>query len=236
MASLLLLQLPVSCACVHHPVKTGMMNRRPTSPLWSLRRRGGLAPRTTTTKTKKITPPTAALFGEKETDNDDAKDAAGSVNTDTAGITRLFPTSDNTTTVKSVAGPPGVTPYPPPPPTTLAEDISKSAGLIKYFTVGLKWWLPIAPLEGYNGVAEAANRLWENTVLLSGLIASLSGRGAQPALISPRRAGAEHRRSLRAPSVEFGSLFISHYKEVFRSQIAGYFGTIFFTSFFHHLP
>lgn len=57
---------------------------------------------------------------------------------------------------------------------TLAEDFAAS-GWGKRFTLGLKWWTPMSPVVGYDGVGDAVSRLWENTVLLSGLIASLAG-------------------------------------------------------------
>lgn len=57
-----------------------------------------------------------------------------------------------------------------------AESLVDSP-LHKFFTVGLRWWLPLSRLDGFTGVAEAASRLWENTVLLSGLMCSLAGRG-----------------------------------------------------------
>ena len=47
--------------------------------------------------------------------------------------------------------------------------------LYRCYAAGLRWWLPLSRLEGFTGVAEAASRLWENTVLLSGLMCSLSG-------------------------------------------------------------
>ena len=58
---------------------------------------------------------------------------------------------------------------------TLAETLANNVVLRRKFTIGLKWWTPLSPLDGFNGVADACSRLWENTVLLSGLIASLSG-------------------------------------------------------------
>ena len=57
---------------------------------------------------------------------------------------------------------------------TLAEDFAAS-GWGKRFTLGLTWWTPMSPIVGYDGVGNAVSRLWENTVLLSGLIASLAG-------------------------------------------------------------
>jgi hypothetical protein len=77
---------------------------------------------------------------------------------------------------------------PPRPPvqplTTLAEKLAGSS-LRQVFTVGLRWWLPLSRLEGFTGVAEAAGRLWENTVLLSGLMCSLSGRAWMRGVTKP---------------------------------------------------
>ena len=58
--------------------------------------------------------------------------------------------------------------------TTLAERLANNDGLRRNFTIGLKWWTPLSPLNGFIGVAEACSRLWENTVLLSALITSFS--------------------------------------------------------------
>lgn len=64
----------------------------------------------------------------------------------------------------------------PSPVRTLAEELAESS-LSKLFTVGLRWWLPLSKLDGFVGVADAASRLWENTVLLSGLLCGLAGKG-----------------------------------------------------------
>lgn len=58
--------------------------------------------------------------------------------------------------------------------TTLAEKLANIDILRRNYTIGLKWWTPLSPLDGYIGVADACSRLWENTVLLSGLITSFS--------------------------------------------------------------
>ena len=58
--------------------------------------------------------------------------------------------------------------------TTLAERLANNDNLRANFTIGLKWWTPLSPLNGFEGVAEACSRLWENTVLLSALITSFS--------------------------------------------------------------
>ena len=67
--------------------------------------------------------------------------------------------------------------FPNPPRrtyTTLAEKLANNDTLRRNYTIGLKWWTPLSPLDGYSGVADACSRLWENTVLLSGLITSFS--------------------------------------------------------------
>jgi hypothetical protein len=60
------------------------------------------------------------------------------------------------------------------PYTTLAERLANSDSLRRNFTIGLKWWTPLSPIDGFEGVAEACSRLWENTVLLSALITSFA--------------------------------------------------------------
>lgn len=60
------------------------------------------------------------------------------------------------------------------PYTTLAERLANTDSLRRNFTIGLKWWTPLSPIDGFEGVAEACSRLWENTVLLSALITSFA--------------------------------------------------------------
>ena len=69
---------------------------------------------------------------------------------------------------------PSAAPNTTPKYTTLAERLANNDSLRKNFTIGLKWWTPLSPLNGFSGVAEACSRSWENTVLLSALITSFS--------------------------------------------------------------